>query len=531
MKRKKETKYFYNVIYWCLALLVLGFWNSCRTDFEFTPDINSLSFSKDTVYLDTVFSNIGSSTYTLKVYNRSNNDILIPSLQLGKGENSFYRMNVDGLSGTGASAGKVFGNVELLAKDSMFVFIETTIDIQTLSNGNQFLYTDHISFEANGIEKKVELVTLVKDAIFIYPQRFPNTDQGGYIYETLSFDADADGEDDETNLQGRFLTDEELTFTNTKPYVIYGFAGVGQNKLLNIEAGARIHFHANSGLIITPGGSIHVNGALSDDPLLLEQAVIFEGDRLEPEFSDIPGQWETIWLYDGSTDNYFNHAIIKNGTIGLLSDGNTNDPTKLIIENTQLYNHSNFGILGRASSISGENVVINNAGQSSFAGTIGGRYEFTHATFANYWSNGFRQFPSVLLNNYIIDDNNNTITNDLESAVFTNCIIYGSNSNELILDEVSGSAFNFYFNHVLLRFENTNATLGLNYDFQNSLLFNNLIRNSDPQFEAPSANKLLIPNSSSANGVGIISGHLFQDILGINRGALPDLGAYESQEF
>ncbi len=175
--------------------------------------------------------------------------------------------------------------------------------------------------------------------------------------------------------------------------------------------------------------------------------------------------------------------------------------------------------------------MINNAGQSSFAGTIGGRYEFTHATFANYWSNGFRQFPSVLLNNYIIDDNNNTITNDLESAVFTNCIIYGSNSNELILDEVSGSAFNFYFNHVLLRFENTNATLGLNYDFQNSLLFNNLIRNSDPQFEAPSANKLLIPNSSSANGVGIISGHLFQDILGINRGALPDLGAYESQEF
>jgi len=51
-----------------------------------------LKFSRDTVYLDTVFTDIGSSTYTLKVYNNSKNDITIPTIQLGKGLNSKYRM-------------------------------------------------------------------------------------------------------------------------------------------------------------------------------------------------------------------------------------------------------------------------------------------------------------------------------------------------------------------------------------------------------------------------------------------------------
>jgi hypothetical protein len=73
--------------------------SSCRQDFVFEPSTGDLFFSKDTVYLDTVFTNIGSSTYTLKVYNRSNKDIKIPTIQLGKGQNSKYRMTVDGMTG------------------------------------------------------------------------------------------------------------------------------------------------------------------------------------------------------------------------------------------------------------------------------------------------------------------------------------------------------------------------------------------------------------------------------------------------
>ena len=59
---------------------------SCRQDFEFEDSTGNLEFSKETVYLDTVFTNIGSSTYTLKVYNKSDNDIKIPKIQLGQGK-------------------------------------------------------------------------------------------------------------------------------------------------------------------------------------------------------------------------------------------------------------------------------------------------------------------------------------------------------------------------------------------------------------------------------------------------------------
>jgi hypothetical protein len=85
-----------------------------------------------------------------------------------------------------------------------------------------------------------------------------------------------------SGLEGRELNNDELTFTNEKPYVIYGFAAVPSGRTLTIEAGARVHFHENSGLVVQSGASIHVNGALSIDQERLENEVIFEGDRLEP---------------------------------------------------------------------------------------------------------------------------------------------------------------------------------------------------------------------------------------------------------
>ena len=343
-------------LYFIVSFFILILWSSCRQDFEFTPSTGTLSFSKDTVYLDTVFSNIGSSTYTLKVYNNSDNDILIPSLKLSQGQTSKYRMNVDGMIGTGTLIGKEFENVELLAKDSMFVFIETTIDIQPLvTNETQFLYTDAIEFGSGANTQKVELVTLVKDAVFIYPNKNANG-----VVETLVFDVDGDGVDDETNVQGRFLVDSELTFTNEKPYIVYGYAAVDEGKTLNIDAGARVHFHANSGLLITNNASLKVNGQLSTDQDILENEVVFEGDRLEPLFEDIPGQWGTIWLFSGSIENEIHFATIKNATVGLLVENNQNAPIdKLTITNSKIFNSSNFGILGRATSITAENVVLN----------------------------------------------------------------------------------------------------------------------------------------------------------------------------
>ncbi|HEX9151076.1 MAG TPA: hypothetical protein VF842_03285, partial [Flavobacterium sp.] len=99
---------------------------ACRSDFDTVASTGNLTFSKDTIYLDTVFTNIGSSTYRLKVYNHSKNDITIPTIKLGKGLSSKYRMTVDGMAGTD---GKIFNNVDLLARDSLYIFIETTANI------------------------------------------------------------------------------------------------------------------------------------------------------------------------------------------------------------------------------------------------------------------------------------------------------------------------------------------------------------------------------------------------------------------
>ena len=66
-------------IFFIVTILSL---TSCRSDFETVPSTGKLEFSKETVYLDTVFTNISSSTYTLKVYNRSDQDITVPVIKL-----------------------------------------------------------------------------------------------------------------------------------------------------------------------------------------------------------------------------------------------------------------------------------------------------------------------------------------------------------------------------------------------------------------------------------------------------------------
>ena len=499
------------------VVLLLG---SCRKDFEFSPSSGKLTFSRDTVFLDTVFSNIGSGTYNLKVYNRSNDDIVIPSVRLEQGQQSGYRLNVDG------KAGKEFTDVEIMAKDSIYIFIETTVDIESLTaTQTQFLYTDAISFDSGSNEQKVELVTLIQDAVFLFP------DKENGIKESLLLDVDADG--NETRIEGFFLEDDELVFTNEKPYVIYGYAAVENGKVLTVEAGARVHFHTGSGIIIAAGGSLKVNGELSTDPLLLENEVIFEGDRLETSFSNIPGQWGTVWLTDGSTANELNFLTIKNATVGILMDHNdgTSNPT-LTIKNTSIYNSSNFGTWAKTGHINAENLVIGNAGLSSLYCNIGGIYSFKHCTFANYWTNSYRNLPSVLIDNYSDLGDGTTFTADLEQADFSNCIIFGNNNYELLFDKADNASFNYTFRNCLIKFDDFNTQFADDtlYDFTNSSLFENIILNEGPDFKDPQKQDFKIGDESAANNQGNeeTAQDVPLDLLGVDRTNAPDIGAYQS---
>ena len=488
---------------------------SCRSDFETVASKGDLEFSKDTIYLDTVFTNIGSSTYRLKVYNKSKKDINIPTIKLGKGLNSKYRMTVDGMQGT---KGKIFNNVVLLAKDSLYIFIETTATI-TDANPTDFLYTDQIQFDSGENLQNVELVTLIQDAIFLYPKRFADG-----TTETLPIgDEKIDGFylDENDPINGN-----ELQFTNDKPYVIYGYAAVPSDKTATFEAGTRVHFHANSG-IIAKNASININGTPSATEKL-ENEVVFEGDRLEPGFANVPGQWGTIWLTDGSTNNKVNHLTIKNATIGLLIQNN--DGTTVSIKNTQIYNSSNYGILAQTAKINGENLVINNAGLASLACTYGGNYSFTHATFNNNW-NSSKQV-AVLVSNYIsgaIPE-----AKALTMATFNNCIIYGSYSNEMSLTRKTGAAFEYQFNNCLIKFDNVSNQFTTNADYQfntDSAHYNAILLNKDPKFFNTSQNKFNIDATSAAFAKGNSAYLIPLDILGNTRSLPPDLGAYQNNVF
>lgn len=508
---KKTKTMRYLILPFIIVILLLA--SACRSDFETVASSGQLTFSKDTIYLDTVFTNIGSSTYRLKVYNTSKKDINIPTVKLGKGLDSKYRMTVDGMQG---NEGKLFSNVEILAKDSLYIFIETTAS-STDANPSDFLYTDNIEFDAGANLQTIPLVTLIQDAVFLYPKRFADG-----TTETLPL---ADSQE----ISGFYLDENdpingnELHFTNKKPYVIYGYAAVPNDKTAIFDAGSRVFFHTDSGLIVGKNASLQINGSASNSTTL-ENEVVFEGDRLEPEYAAVPGQWGAIWLTDGSTNHSINHLTVKNATIGLLIQNN--DGTTVEIKNSQFYNSSSYGILAQTAIIVAENIVINAAGTSALSCSYGGNYTFNHSTFNNNWNSSSQL--TVAISNYIsgaIPE-----ANDLTKATFTNCIIYGNNTNQLQLAQKSTAAFNYQFSNCLIKYTENSTTA--EYQFKTDAThYNNIILNQNPKFFNTSQNKLNIDENSAAFAKGSSAYLIPLDILGNTRTSPPDLGAYQSMAF
>jgi hypothetical protein len=425
-------------------------------------------------------------------------------------------MTVDGMQG---NQGKSFENVTLLAKDSIYIFIETTAKSSD-ANPTDFLYTDQIQFDSGANLQKVELVTLIKDAILLYPKRFndgttetlPIGDQKIYGFKLNQNDP---------------VNGNELHFTKHKEYVIYGYAAVPSGKTAIFDAGARVHFHANSGIIVADNASINVNGTASTTTNF-ENEVIFDGDRIEPDFAEIPGQWSAIWLTDGSTNNSFNHLTIKNATIGMLIQNN--DGSTVQIKNTQIYNCTNYGILAQTAKIIGENIAINNTGIASLACNYGGDYSFTHCTFNNNWNSSTQ--VAVSINNYFIGAVPEV--KNLTAATFNNCIIYGSYSNEMILDKKAGAQFEYKFSNCLLKLDYTSNQINSNplYQFNtDSSHYNAIILNKDPKFLNNNLNKLNIDINSAAFAKGNSSYIIPFDIIGNSRTTPPDLGAYQNMPF
>lgn len=502
-----------------LLVAVVALTASCRKDFDTVPSSGGLEFSKQTVYLDTIFTGISSSTYMLKVYNRSNEDISIPSVRLEKGDSSKFRIMVDGMTGEGGK-GKNFPNVEILAKDSLFVFIEATVAIG--ETNPDFTYNDRILFDAGSNQQAVDLVTLVQDVKMIIPNRVMN------VQELITLA----GATEPSDIVGHTLTTpEELNWTNEKPYLVYGYAHVPAGQTLHIEQGTKVHFHANSGIIVDQNAHIVIDGEAStygpDGEILVDREVTFEGDRLEPGFSEVPGQWGTMLILSTS-GNTVNHLTLKNSAIGIYlpGDATQNFHPQLQITNSQIYNSANFGLYGLSANIVGENLAISYAGQSCFAGLEGGTYLMTHCSLNNDWSNPDQ--VSVWFDNYTVDEAQAKHLQDL-SVTFRNSIIYGSNRVQLYLDVFNVAFDQTAFQNCLIKFNDDGTSIEDNpdYAFIRDEAGNN-IKNEDPLFARPDRNWLVIPNNSPAAGkaASFPTTLLPSDYFGVNRTG--DLGAYNA---
>ncbi len=474
-----------------LMLLLLIAVISCKKEDILTDSSAKLEFSDDTVMFDTVFASLGSTTRQLKIYNRNNRPLKISSIILAGGSASTYRLNLDGVPG------KNFYNIEIPGDDSLYIFVEVTVN--PADQATPYIIQDSILFETNGNLQDVDLVAFGQKARFIVADQVLGV-SGGYLKYALLDTAE----------------NAIITWTKDTPYVVWGgYAVVDETQKLIIEPGTKIYFANNCGLWIYKGGTLEVNGNQSEP-------VLFQGIRRESYYQDIPGQWDRIWINEGSANNIINYAEIRNSFIGIQAESllDTVGPKNLEVNNTIIYNASGFGMFTRYYNVQVRNTVISRCGQYAVALTRGGGYEFTHCTIANYWNNSQRSTPSVYMNDYGVDDAENFVEFPLSKADFNNCIIWGNNEEELEIDYQFNSN-SHHFNNVLLRSEIDTTPSN----------FTNILLNMDPLFVNPAEDDYQLQSASPAKDYGdvnFVNGSiLINDIRGINRTATPDLGAYE----
>lgn len=450
-----------------------------RNDFSTNPGFR-LSFSADTVVFDTVFTTIGSATRSIKIYNRNSEDIEIQSIKLAGGSSSSYRINVDGVQGPSVS------NVAIRAKDSLYLFVEVTVD-PTLRNSPVFV-PDSVVFSTNGNVQDVKLVAWGQDV---------------HLHRSKVITADT-------------------VLTADKPHLIYDYILGLPNVKITIEPGAKLYFHNNA--VLWVAGTLVAEGTP-------ENIIVFEGDRLEQFYNNKAGQWYGIKLNAGSKNSSFKWAQIKNSIIGIQVDTCVTPTTPtLLLEHTRIENTSYAGLLANGATVEANNCLFSNSAYSCVSLMLGGSYRFYHCTVANYWGEYMhRKATALLLNNYYVADDGSLQPRDLVEASFYNCIVYGSLSNELTVDNIYSSQqvnaqMNYLFSSCILRTnqDTTNTTYFIGTSVHN------------PKFkDVTNFNFELDTLSPAKDAANVEIATLFSiDLNSYNRltDTKPDIGAFERVE-
>lgn len=478
--------------------------SSCyKESFETSSGVQ-LEFSADTVTFDTIFTEIGSVTKNVRIYNKEDKSLKINSIRLAGGEQSPYRLNVNGVPG------KEFNDITIRPEDSIFVFVDVTID--PLNNNSPLIVSDSIFFYTNTNEQKIQLIAFGQDVHLLNAEMV-----------------------------------ETQTWRNDKPYLIYNNAAVDTGEILTIEAGTQIYMHANSSLLIY--GSLKTNGTYAEP-------IVFTGDRLDAGYRISAGQWGTIYFDPDSKNNTLNYTIIKNAIAGVQAGfpGEQEGMVDVTLTNCQILNSSFAGIYAFYADIKAYNTVIADCGSYLLSIFQGGTYNFWHCTLNNngaFYSGGDRADgwyqkgqPSVVMENsiiyYSLDRHLNIVRDtffcDLHAANFYNSIIYGQSAEEIALHDTNDYAFNYLFQNCIVKYKESDKKDTI--DIEDQTHFRNVNFNVDPLFindslingEHDFTLDLLSPAIDSGDINIVNQQSLIQfDYTGKSRTSdgMPDLGAFE----
>ncbi len=463
---------------------------SCKKDKLITDSDAKLKFSTDSLLFDTVFTQAGSATKQLRVVNKNSQKIKISSIFLESGNSSSFIINVDGAKGNS------FSDIEIASQDSIYIFVQ--VYVNPTNSNNPVIINENLVFNFNGNTKKVVLEAWGQDCYYHRPNTAIKFSDGSYLpYSTVSL-----------------ATNTTVTWPNDKPHVIYGWVVIDSTQTLILQPKTQLYFYQNAGMWVYRYGAIKVNGQKGSE-------VVFQGYRRESDYINEPGQWDRLWISEGSLNNEIDYAIIKNAFIGVQADLlNTiynADERRLKITNTKIFNMKKWGLYSVGYNIYGGNNVISNCRESCVNLTLGGNYKFIHCTFANYWNKDTRTVPCVSINNY-----NSGSVFPLDTCYFGNSIIDGSIDSELSLDfDYSNTMFppKHSFNYCVLKANQVTDSHFNNCKFKQLLYFKNT---GDNDFSINDNNSAAINFSSGADA------NLFQfDINGVNRLINPDAGAYK----
>ncbi len=330
----------------CALLPLLCLMVSCADGDVFsTASSVRLSFSADTLMMDTVFSKIGTPTYSLTVYNRSGESLRCGSIRLQNGNQTGFRVNVDG-EYLSSSTGYLVNNVEVRKGDSLRVFVELT----AAENGvlAPQLVEDNLVFTLeSGVQQMVNL--------------------RAYTWDT-------------TTLTNATISSDTTINSPERPVVVYGSLRVDSAATLTIAAGTTLYFHSSASLDVY--GTLLCAGTAGSE-------VTLRGDRLDNMFSYLPydnvsGQWQGVTFRSSSYNNELSYTDLHGAMDGIVCDSSDVSKVKLQLYNSTVHNCQGYGLKAINSVVDMRNSQLSNTLNDCVA-IYGGCAMLLHCTLAQFY--------------------------------------------------------------------------------------------------------------------------------------------------